>query len=122
MTRTHNGGDDDDWQLFTESTGLTGTRWTPNARTSDPITSHLGAADVEPRALTQRGRLLAAFRAHPDGLTDEEAAILAVGVSYRSCWWKRCSELRDLGLIEPTGEMREGSQGSKRIVCRPVIR
>lgn len=32
--------------------------------------------------------------------TDEEASERADGVHPRSCWWKRCSELRAEGLIE----------------------
>ncbi len=87
------------------------------ARTTDPITSHLATYDVKHRAPTQRELLLAAFAKHPAGLTDEEAATIA-GVPPRSCWWKRCSELRDLGLIEPTGMMRVGSAGSKQMVSR----
>jgi hypothetical protein len=35
----------------------------------------------------------------PFPLIDEEAAITA-GVNPRSCWWKRCSELREGGYIE----------------------
>lgn len=90
-----------------------------NARISDPITSHMGDQDVRPRSLSQRDRLLQAFVRHPDGLTDEEAATVA-GLSPRSCWWKRCSELRELGLIEHTGLMRLGSAGSKQMVSRII--
>lgn len=89
------------------------------ARTADPITSHIAGYDVAGRAPTQRERLYAAFAKHPAGLTDEEAAV-AAGVPIRSCWWKRCSELRDEGLIEPTGVMRVGSAGSKQMVSRIV--
>lgn len=89
------------------------------ARTSDPITSHMGSYDVKERALTQKQRLLKAFFAHPAGLTDEEAALVA-GLPIRSCWWKRCSELRDDGLIEHTEQMRLGSAGCNRLVSRIV--
>lgn len=90
-----------------------------NARLNDPITSHMASYDVKHRAPTQRQRLLWAFEKHPDGLTDEQAAIIA-GLSMRSCWWKRCSELRAEGLIEDTGLMRVGSAGSMQMVSRIV--
>ncbi len=91
-----------------------------NARLSDPITSHMAAYDVQERALTQKDRLLAAFAAHPEGLTDEEAATIA-GLPIRSCWWKRCSELREAGLIEHTEQMRLGSAGCNQLVSRITI-
>lgn len=93
-----------------------------NARTTDPITSHMASYDVKHRAPSQRDRLLGAFAAvYPAGLTDEEAANLAA-LPPRSCWWKRCSELRAEGLIEDTGLMRVGSAGSKQMVSRIVPR
>lgn len=69
---------------------------------------------------TQQARLLAAFAqpAAADGLTDEEAADLADGVPYRSEFAKRCSELREAGLIVPTGATRKGVAGHERIVSQ----
>ena len=111
-----------DWfvepSLFDESPG--------RARKGDYETSKAGAKDVQPRAGSQKAKLLEAFRqAHPKSLTDEQAAILA-GVPMMSCYWKRCGELRDLGLIEwvmlPDGshETRDGSQGTMRNTSRAV--
>lgn len=96
------------------------------ARRTDPPTSVEGAASVAYRAGSQKALLLTAFRSHPDGLTDEEAAKVA-GVSLSSEYAKRCSELRDAMLIVPrinpaTGEplTRAGRSGVSRIVCRAV--
>jgi hypothetical protein len=52
---------------------------------------------VNPDSLS--GRLLAAYFRHPSGLSDEQAAKVA-GV-LRNGYWKRCSELRSAGLIQP---------------------
>lgn len=72
----------------------------PGARNTDPTTSHQAADSVRRRARSQRDILLEAYIAAPDeGLIDEEAAQLAE-VKMRSCWWKRCSELRELGFTE----------------------
>lgn len=90
----------------------------PGARNTDPATSHAAAENVAFRSGSHRARLLDVYgdRDNWDGLTDEEAAIRA-GLSPRSCWWKRCSELRALGMIAPTGETRESSAGEHGQVC-----
>lgn len=71
------------------------------SRRSDPETSHRAYREVAVlRAGTQRAKLLIAYGAKTEiPLIDEEAMVLS-GVSPRSCWWKRCSELRADGLIE----------------------
>jgi hypothetical protein len=73
-------------------------------------------------ASSQQGRLLMAFaEAGNDGLTDEQARERA-GIDVRSCWWKRCGELRSRGLIEPAENSRgdrvrrTGGAGVARIV------
>lgn len=90
----------------------------PGARTDDPATSHAAADSVTMRSGSARARLLAVYAdsAHWGGLTDEEAATGA-GLSARSCWWKRCSELRHLGLIEATGDTRATTVGQQAQVC-----
>lgn len=95
-------------------------------RHTDPSTSVEGATSVAYRAGSQKALLLTAYRSHPDGLTDEEAAQIA-GVPLGSEYAKRCSELRDAMLIVPrvnpaTGEplTRAGRSGVSRIVCRAV--
>lgn len=98
-------------------------RTIPSRRT-DPSTSHEAAASVVVTGENQRGLLLKAFQGRygddPDdpGLTDEEAMNRAVGVTAWSEYAKRCSELRDAGLIEATGETRKGESGRARIVSR----
>lgn len=92
------------------------------ARNTDPGTSHAATASVVIKAGNQRTILLGAFAgtlaADRGGLTDEEAMETSEGVSPLSEFAKRCSELRDAGLIEPTGETRPGQSGVHRIVSR----
>lgn len=87
---------------------------TSPARSTDPATSHAAARQPFRRG-TQRHTLLKEYR-DADNLTDEEAAIAAD--IPRGCPWKRCSELRDLGLIVPTGSVRRSGLGSDQRVCR----
>jgi hypothetical protein len=76
-------------------------------RVPDAAGSVAGAASVAYRAGSQKALLLAEFAWAGDrGLTDDEAAI-NVGLD-RSCFWKRCGELRQDGMIADTGATREG--------------
>jgi hypothetical protein len=85
-------------------------------RRDDYATSKAGARSVSFRAGTQKARLLAAFAdAGPVGLSDDEAAQRA-GLAPTTCYWKRCGELREVGLIRFTGEERPGSAGVDRMV------
>lgn len=93
------------------------------SRKSDPDTSHTAARNIVVKAGTQRAYLLQAFdRARldgKDGLTDEHAMMWTNGLAHpHSEYSKRCSELREAGLIEPTGETRNGSSGQARMVSR----
>lgn len=67
------------------------------ARASDPETSHDAAAEVNSRAYTRtlRKRLLLAYAAYPDGLTDEEVCDIT-NTDYRGR--RRCTDLRKMGL------------------------
>lgn len=85
------------------------------ARANDHATSR-AAGEALASLTPAHAQLLAAYMAAPLGLTDEEAAV-AAGVDPRSCWWKRCGELRKAGLVAPTGATRPGSSGRQRIVC-----
>lgn len=87
------------------------------SRNTDPTTSHQAAKAITVKAGTQRAHLLAAFAELVDG-TDEEAMARAEWVSPSSEYSKRCSELREVGMIEPTGETRPGRSGQARIVSR----
>lgn len=86
-------------------------------RRDDHATSRAGAESVRWRSGSQKQKLLVVYgAADPDGLTDEEAAGRA-GL-HKGSWWKRAGECRQAGVIEPTGETREGEAGVPRIVCR----
>jgi len=88
-------------------------RTLPLARTNDPETSRKAAQSLD--AATMRDQLAQAFRlAGWHGMTDEEAGA-ATGIPGG---WKRCSDLRRLGLIEPTGSTRRGSSGREQRVSR----
>ena len=97
----------------------------PKARTSDPETSHAAADAIVIKAKTQKGQLLLAhysFRMAAGwgsfaGLTDEEAARRAA-ISLQSEYATRCSEHRNIGLIEETTETRAGEAGVERLVSR----
>lgn len=94
---------------------------TPAARRRDPATSQQGAASVKMRAGSQRAKLLHAYSVAPEsrghGFTADEAAAWAQ-LPATSCYWKRCSELREAGLIVPTGETRQGRAADEQMVCR----
>ena len=91
-------------------------------RSPDWVTSVEGARSVAYRAGSQKARLLQAFKdAHPEPLTDEEAASRA-GISLNSEYSKRCGELRqDRAIVvvrSPEGEpmTRAGASGVQRIL------
>ena len=90
------------------------------SRRTDPETSAMGARDVSYRSGSQKARLLAAYQqAGAMGMTDEQAA-KATGMALYGAT-KRCADLRNDGKIEPVpGELRRGSAGSLRMVCRVV--
>lgn len=87
----------------------------PRARQSDPSTSHDGIRTVSLRAGTQAARLARAYRDAGE-LTDDEAGQIA-GLRDAG-YWKRCSDLRRAGIIEPTGETRPGRSGEQQRICR----
>lgn len=86
-------------------------------RNPDWISSIVGAERVSYRAGTQKARLVKAYQeAYPNGLTDDEAAV-AAGLPLTTCYWKRCGELREDGVIT-VGEARTSRQnGELRIEC-----
>lgn len=98
-------------------------RDTAPARHGDPATSQ-AAAKLPFRRNSQRHLLLTCYglawenrdETHFGDLTDEEAATVA-GIS-RGCPWKRCSELREMLMIAPTGHTRTSSLGADQQVCR----
>lgn len=86
----------------------------PAVRATDPATSRKAAADVAVRAGSQRWRLLFAYGGGKELTADE--AMRDAGVSERSCYWKRISELVQGGYLEDTGVERMGEQGSMQRV------
>lgn len=84
----------------------------PAARTTDPETSHQAAKQNAPRRATHAMRILRAYLEGPQ--TDEQAAIWAQIPG----GWKRCSDLRRLGYIVPTGETALTSYGASANICR----
>lgn len=83
------------------------------ARNTDPETSRAAAASIDRRGLC--AILERAYReAGASGLTDSEAAE-RVGIDGA---WKRCSDLRRLGIIVPTGATRTAPSGRQQQVCR----
>jgi hypothetical protein len=89
----------------------------PLFRSLDPETSSQGAKDVRPRQGSQAMQLLTTYANARIGLTDEEAGQRS-GLAERGAgYWKRCSDLRRLGLIEDSHTTRTGTSGSEMRVC-----
>jgi hypothetical protein len=90
--------------------------WTPppNARRTDPDTSHKAAQRVSSRGSWDRRAALVAHRNNPAGLTDFELGDL-IGRQQTSAG-KRRGELRDLGLVCDSGARRASPSGSSAIV------
>ena len=87
----------------------------PLFRASDPETSRQ-ASPI--RVGTHRAILLEQYAAAILGLTDEEAGLRASAQGHDiKGYWKRCSDLRTIGLIEDLGIRRALTSGSQGIVC-----
>ena len=87
----------------------------PLFRATDPDTSRQPSPI---RVNTHRALLLHEYFYATLGLTDEEAGARAAlnGHDIKG-YWKRCSDLRTLGLIEDLGIRRALTSGSQGIVC-----
>lgn len=103
----------DDLSLFTTyptQAGIT-YKYHALARTTDPETSHAGAASIRLRSTSQKARLLRAFATGP-AIAEEAAKRANLGhVGY----WKRVSELLADGLIVETGDTARSTAGE---ACR----
>jgi hypothetical protein len=86
----------------------------PLFRSSDPETSR----QINPmRVGTHRAILLEQYFHATLGLTDEEAGARAALAGHDiKGYWKRCSDLRTIGLIEDLGIRRRLTTGSQGIV------
>lgn len=87
----------------------------PKVRRTDPKTSVDAASVIKAKSTTARVKLLEAFANHDvdGGITDEEACVIA-GLSEKSEYATRCSELRTAGLIAFTGCTWPGRSGAHR--------
>ena len=83
----------------------------PLFRWTDPETSREAAKKVQPRRGSQAMQILALY-ANRD-LTDEKA----VELSGLNGGWKRCSDLRRLGLIAFAGYYGKTESGCNAMVC-----
>jgi hypothetical protein len=88
------------------------------ARNTDPATSHHAWKDLTARGA--RGKLAVAFyKAHhiygSKGLTPEQACRSAK-IEGQSSPWKRVSDLKAAGIIEPTGKTVVGKRGREQEV------
>lgn len=92
--------------------------FTQNWRDVDPPTSVMAAASEQTRAGTHKYMLLVCYtKAGEAGLTDEEAGIESGLKAKGANYWRRCSDLRALGLIRPTGGWRLSTMRERRMVC-----
>lgn len=112
-------------QLFHPSNGLGGAKEIVNEaiiiplfRNSDPSTSKKAGKAVAQRSPSQREILLRAYSRGLIGYTDEEAGVVT-GLIHkpRCCYWKRCSELRAMGYINPTGDYAKSTAGEFQMIC-----
>jgi hypothetical protein len=89
----------------------------PLFRSTDPETSR----QVKPIRIGSHRAILLAIYADVFsqlGLTDEEAGARAAARGHDiKGYWKRCSDLRNMGLIADGGTRRTVSSGSQAIVC-----
>ena len=86
-----------------------------HARSNDPATSHLAAASVKVSAKTLAAAILRELQRSGPGTFSEVARRLALGEQQV---WKRISDLKRAELIEPTGELRQGSSGRYQTVWK----
>jgi hypothetical protein len=90
----------------------------PSFRATDPGTSERAAKNASVRSGSQRHIILKVYGDYPFGLTDEEAGdISGLSENRKCCYWKRCSELRQMGFITPTGQHRKSSANENQMVC-----
>ena len=88
----------------------------PLFRASDPDTSRAAAESIQkPLGAILRRLLDVYWLADPYALTDEQAADRA---NLPTGGWKRCADLRRLGLIADTGSRATLRSGRKGMMCQ----
>lgn len=105
-----------------ETARIEGTDPAKLARRDGSITSEKAAEVASYRSKSQKSMLLVEYvRCGDGGLTDEEAAERAGLLQRpRCCWWHRCGDLVEDGMIEPIEEVRILSTGMEGRVCVPT--
>ena len=91
------------------------TLFPPATRTTDPETSRNAEDRMKGGRSTKNHTVLALLRAHPEGMTSQE---VEDALRYRDVttgkmvtnWWRRLSDLKHLGLVRVTGEVRDGCE------------
>jgi hypothetical protein len=86
------------------------------ARRGGPATSKAAAAGIAYRTGSQKHLILKVYASGTEGFTDDEVAHILGWVEVNKAR-KRCSDLRNEGMIEPTGKTRTGSSGMQNDVC-----
>lgn len=86
----------------------------PTARNTDPATSK---QPLNVRSGSQRAIILAVY-VNGEYIDDEIGQITGFGNLPNCCYWKRCSELRQAGYIEPTGLTRRSRADKLQQICR----
>jgi hypothetical protein len=89
----------------------------PTARNTDPETSKLAGKNIAVKGGSQRAQILAVYL-HGEYIDDEIGQITGLGNLPNCCYWKRCSELRQAGYIEPTGFTRRSRADKLQQICR----
>lgn len=80
-------------------------------RFGDPSTSSAAANVAKVRAGSQKFKLAEVYFQYPEGLTAEEAVRLA-GLEGKGSPWHRVSDLKDAGVLKPTGRERTTTNGA----------
>ena len=89
----------------------------PNARSTDPQTSHDAAGQTEKKYARGIVLLRAYAEAGPLGLTTEEAGIVTgLADDQDSGYWKRRSDLSRQGYLMRTGQTRRSTQNREQQV------
>ena len=90
----------------------------PMFRNTDPVTSKIAGKSASKRSPSQQMIILRAF-ASGRGFTDEEVGdFTGLSANRRCCYWKRCSELRTMGFIVPTGDFGKSSANELQMICK----
>jgi hypothetical protein len=89
-----------------------------HARATDPSTSLNAAVELTDKATMMRNLLYAYRNDMTDGGLTAEEACAAASYTAEDGAWKRVSDLKAAGWIEPTGTTRPGLSGRAQAVCR----